>query len=61
MVSFQRMRMPLSVTIPLVVMFRYIPTLGIEYRMIRDTMKIRGICDTVWKKFCIRWRRLNTF
>lgn len=50
MVSFQRMRMPLSVAIPLVVMFRYIPTLGIEYRMIRDTMKIRGICDTVWKK-----------
>ena len=31
MVALQRMRLPQSVTIPLVVMFRYIPTLGIEY------------------------------
>jgi energy-coupling factor transport system permease protein len=50
MVSLQRMRIPQSVTIPLVVMFRYIPTLRIEYRMIRNTMSIRGICDTWGKK-----------
>lgn len=50
MVSLQRIHLPQAVTIPLVVMFRYIPTLRIEYGMIRDTMKIRGICDTVWKK-----------
>lgn len=50
MVSLQRIHLPQAVTIPLVVMFRYIPTLRIEYGMIRDTMKIRGICDTIWKK-----------
>lgn len=50
MVSLQRLRVPQAVTIPLVVMFRYIPTLRIEYRMIRNTMDIRGISDTVWKQ-----------
>ena len=50
MVSLQRMRLPQAVTIPLVVMFRYIPTLRIEYRMIRNTMDIRGISDTAWKQ-----------
>ena len=43
MVSLQRLRLPQAVTIPLVVMFRYIPTLRIEYRMIR-------ISDTAWKQ-----------
>ena len=42
MVALQRMRLPQAVTIPLVVMFRYIPTLRIEYRQIRSTMDIRG-------------------
>ena len=42
----------LCYTIPLVVMFRYIPTLRIEYRQIRSTMDIRGISDTVWKRVC---------
>lgn len=50
MVSLQRMKLPQSVTIPLVVMFRYIPTLRIEYGMIRNTMSIRGLCDTFWKR-----------
>ena len=50
MVALQRMRLPQSVTIPLAVMFRYIPTLRIEYRMIRNTMDIRGISDTFWKR-----------
>lgn len=50
MVSLQRMRLPQSVTIPLLVMFRYIPTLRIEYRMIRNTMSIRGLCDTFLKR-----------
>ena len=39
MVSLQRLHLPQAVTIPLVVMFRYIPTLD-----------IRGISDTVWKR-----------
>ena len=50
--ALQRMRLPQAVTIPLVVMFRYIPTLRIEYRQIRSTMDIRGISDTVWKRVC---------
>ncbi|EET62464.1 hypothetical protein BRYFOR_05499 [Marvinbryantia formatexigens DSM 14469] len=50
MAALQRMRLPQAVTIPLVVMFRYIPTLRIEYRMIRNTMDIRGISDTAWKQ-----------
>lgn len=49
-VAFQKMRVPQSVIISLVVMVRYIPTLVTEYRMIRNTMAIRGICDTWWKK-----------
>ena len=36
--------------IPLVVMFRYIPTLGIEYRQIKNAMAIRGISDTYLKR-----------
>lgn len=50
MVALQRIRLPQAVTIPLVIMFRYIPTLRIEYRMIRETMNIRGIGDTFWKR-----------
>ncbi|HAU87835.1 MAG TPA: energy-coupling factor transporter transmembrane protein EcfT [Lachnospiraceae bacterium] len=50
MVSLQRMNMSQAVIIPLVVMFRYIPTLRIEYGMIKNTMKIRGICDTFLKR-----------
>lgn len=49
-VALQRMRMPQAVTIPLVVMFRYIPTLGIEYKQIRCAMDIRGISDTLGKR-----------
>jgi energy-coupling factor transporter transmembrane protein EcfT len=50
MVSLQRMKMPNSVIIPFVVMFRYIPTLGIEYRMIKNAMSLRGISDTFLKR-----------
>ena len=45
-VALQRLKMPQSVIVPLIVVFRYIPTLKIEYRTIRGTMEIRGICDT---------------
>ncbi|MCR4792992.1 MAG: energy-coupling factor transporter transmembrane protein EcfT [Lachnospiraceae bacterium] len=50
-VALERAGLPRSVIIPFVVMFRYIPTLGIEYRMIRNTMKIRGVCDSFIKIF----------
>ena len=49
-VAFQRMKMPQSVIISFVVTVRYMPTLVTEYRMIRNTMAIRGICDTWCKK-----------
>ena len=48
-VALERAGMPRTVIIPFVVMFRYIPTLGIEYRMIRNTMMIRGVSDTILK------------
>ncbi len=48
-VSLERAKMPQTVTIPFVVMFRYIPTLLIEYKIIRNAMKIRGISDTFLK------------
>ncbi len=48
-VALERAGMPQSVIIPFVVMFRFIPTLGIEYKMIRNTMKIRGISDNFIK------------
>lgn len=50
MVSLQRMKLPQSVTIPLTVMLRCIPTLAVEYKMIRNAMDMRGICGTPLKK-----------
>lgn len=41
--AFERMRVPKAVTIPLAVTMRYLPTLGMEFRCIRDTMRMRGI------------------
>lgn len=41
--ALERMRLPKAATIPLAVMVRYIPTLGLEYGCIRNTMKMRGI------------------
>lgn len=41
--AFERMHAPKSVTIPLAVMVRYLPTLGVEFGFIRDTMRMRGI------------------
>lgn len=49
-VALQRLKLPQSVIVPLIVVFRYIPTLKIEYRTIRGTMEIRGICDTRWHR-----------
>lgn len=48
-VALERAGLPRSVIIPFVVMFRYIPTLGIEYKMIRNTMKLRGVSDNFLK------------
>jgi energy-coupling factor transport system permease protein len=48
-VALERAGIPLTVRLPFVVMFRYIPTLGIEYKLIRNTMKIRGISDSFIK------------
>lgn len=41
--SLERMHLPRVATIPLAVMVRYIPTLGLEYRCIKSTMRMRGI------------------
>ncbi|AJD30426.1 MULTISPECIES: energy-coupling factor transporter transmembrane component T family protein [Clostridium] len=49
MVALQRMKFPQAVIIPFMVMFRYILTLNMEYKMIRNTMKIRGISDSLGK------------
>ncbi len=48
-VALERSKMPRTVIIPFVVMFRYIPTLAIEYRLIRNTMRIRGVSDAFIK------------
>ena len=41
--AMERMRMPVQITIPLAVMFRFIPTIGEESRAINDAMRMRGI------------------
>lgn len=41
--ALERMRAPRAVTIPLAVTMRYLPTLGLEFGCIRDTMRMRGI------------------
>lgn len=43
MLSFDRMHLPNKLTIPLSVMFRFIPTISEEWRSIRDAMRFRGI------------------
>lgn len=43
MLSFNRMHLPNKLTIPLSVMFRFIPTISEEWRSIRDAMRFRGI------------------
>ncbi|WP_239229246.1 energy-coupling factor transporter transmembrane component T [Staphylococcus sp. ACRSN] len=41
--SLERMEFPRKLTIPLAVMFRFIPTIREESKAIRDAMKMRGI------------------
>ena len=41
--AMERLRVPMSITIPLSVMFRFFPTVGEESRSINDAMKMRGI------------------
>ncbi|MEL7436775.1 MAG: energy-coupling factor transporter transmembrane component T, partial [Chloroflexota bacterium] len=41
--AFQKMRMPSFVLIPLLVMFRFIPTIYQEFRAITNAMKLRGV------------------
>lgn len=50
MVALQNIKIPKPIIISLVVMFRYIPTLKTEYKMIKNTMDIRGLCNTWLKK-----------
>ena len=41
--SFERMKISSKITIPFSVMFRFFPTLGEEYKSIKDAMAFRGI------------------
>lgn len=43
MLSFDRMHLPNKLTIPLSVMFRFIPTISEEWHSIWDAMRFRGI------------------
>lgn len=45
--ALQRMRVPLSVTVPLTVMFRFFPTAVSQRRAIRDAMSMRRILVVV--------------
>ena len=41
--SFQKMKIPSVIITPLIVMFRFFPTLALELNSIRDAMKLKGI------------------
>ncbi len=41
--AMQRMHLPLTVTIPFAIIFRFFPTLADEYSSIQDAMKMRNI------------------
>lgn len=43
MSAFQKMKLPVKVIVPVVVMFRFIPTVQEEWRGIRKAMSFRGI------------------
>lgn len=43
MSALEKLKIPASIVIMLSVMFRFFPTLGEEYRSIKNTMKMRGI------------------
>ncbi|WP_195267810.1 energy-coupling factor transporter transmembrane component T [Eubacterium sp. 1001713B170207_170306_E7] len=47
MASFQKMHVPVQVIIPVVVMFRFIPTVQEEWQCIRQAMAFRGISLSV--------------
>ncbi|MDY3127560.1 MAG: energy-coupling factor transporter transmembrane component T [Corynebacterium sp.] len=46
--ALRRMHIPTAVTVPLVVLFRFIPTVFSEYQAVREAMALRGI-QTGWK------------
>ncbi|ADU21399.1 energy-coupling factor transporter transmembrane component T family protein [Ruminococcus albus] len=41
--TLSRIRVPRIVTLSISIMFRFLPTIGTEYRLIRDSQKFRGI------------------
>ncbi|MBT1180953.1 energy-coupling factor transporter transmembrane protein EcfT [Bifidobacterium sp. CP2] len=41
--AMRRMRMPESVVVPCIVIIRFFPTIGEDYRAIRDAMALRGL------------------
>jgi energy-coupling factor transporter transmembrane protein EcfT len=41
--ALERLKVPKQITLPLAVTLRFIPTLQVEFRAIKDAMKIRGI------------------
>ena len=43
MASLEKLKIPKTIIIPLIVMFRYMPALNDEYSNIKNAMKIRGI------------------
>ncbi len=41
--AMQRLRLPMTVTVPMTVMLRYLPTITEERRAIRDALRLRGL------------------
>ncbi len=46
--ALERIRLPRSITITLAVTLRFMPTIGQEMKIIRDSMKIRNIPFNLW-------------
>lgn len=42
--SLEKMKLPAGIIIPMAVTLRFMPTIQTEFRMIKNTMKLRGIC-----------------
>ncbi len=46
--SMERIKIPNTIIIPFLVMFRYLPALKYEYRNIKDAMRIRGVDSGIY-------------
>lgn len=57
--ALRRARVPEAIVIPCMVVIRFFPTIGEDYRQIKNAMALRGIGGGVWETLCHPMKRLE--